>query len=134
MPVTIKLSRKFYEKLGDDLAVELVDWFNKVDATYRGDLREVNELNFARFDAKLEQRLVELDAKWGSKWSALDAKLEQRLVELDAKWGSKWSALDAKLEPRVAQLHADLQTRLATLKGELLAENRQLRREATGAT
>jgi len=133
MPVTIKLSRKFYEKLGEDLANELVDWFNKVDATYRGDLREVNELNFARFDAKLEQRLVELDAKWGSKWSALDAKLEQRLVELDAKWGSKWSALDAKLEQRVAQLHADLQTGLATLKGELLAEIGKLRGETTAA-
>ena len=85
MPVTIKLSRKFYEKLGEDLANELVDWFNKVDATYRGDLREVNELNFARFDAKLEQRLAELDARWGSKWSALDAKLEQQLAKLKAE-------------------------------------------------
>ena len=27
-----------------------------VDATYRSDLRALNELNFARFDAKLEQR------------------------------------------------------------------------------
>ena len=31
-----------------------------MDATYRADLRELNELNFARFDAKLEQRLAEL--------------------------------------------------------------------------
>ena len=38
-----------------------------MDATYRTDLRELNELNFARFDAKLEQRLAELKAelvKW----------------------------------------------------------------------
>ncbi len=35
MPVTARLSRKFYEKLGDDLANELVEWFNMVDATYR---------------------------------------------------------------------------------------------------
>jgi hypothetical protein len=34
-----------------------------VDATYRSDLRELNELNFARFDAKLEQRLAELRAE-----------------------------------------------------------------------
>lgn len=26
--VTAKLSRKFYEKLGDDVANELVEWFN----------------------------------------------------------------------------------------------------------
>ena len=37
-----------------------MEWFNAVDLTYRSDLRELNELNFARFDAKLEQRLAEL--------------------------------------------------------------------------
>ncbi len=60
MPVTAKLSRSFYEKLGDDVANELVEWFNLVDATYRAELKELNELNFARFDAKLEQRVAEL--------------------------------------------------------------------------
>ena len=60
MPVTAKLSKRFYEVLGEDIANELVDWFNAVDLTYRTDLRELNELNFARFDAKLEQRLAEL--------------------------------------------------------------------------
>ena len=63
MPVTAKLSRKFYEKFGDDVANELVEWFNMVDATYRSDLRELNELNFARFDAKLEQRLAQLETR-----------------------------------------------------------------------
>ena len=60
MPVTAKLSRKFCETFGDEIANELVDWFNAVDATYRADLRALNELNFARSDAKLEQRLAEL--------------------------------------------------------------------------
>jgi hypothetical protein len=62
-PVTAKLSKRFYDVLGEDVANELVDWFNAVDLTYRTDLRELNELNFARFDAKLEQGLVELRAK-----------------------------------------------------------------------
>jgi hypothetical protein len=60
VPVTAKLSKRFYEVLGEDVANELVDWFNAVDLSYRTDLRELNELNFARFDAKLEQRLAEL--------------------------------------------------------------------------
>jgi hypothetical protein len=60
VPVTAKLSKRFYDVLGEDVANELVDWFNAVDLTYRNDLRELNELNFARFDAKLEQRLAEL--------------------------------------------------------------------------
>jgi len=59
MPVTAKLSRKFYERLGEDVANELVDWFNAVDATYRNDLREINELNFQRFDARVEQRFAQ---------------------------------------------------------------------------
>jgi len=34
-----------------------------VDLTYRTDLRELNEANFARFDAKLQQRMAELKAE-----------------------------------------------------------------------
>jgi len=64
MPVTARLSSKFYERFGDEIANELVDWFNKVDATYRSELKELNELNFARFDAKLEQRVTELRAEF----------------------------------------------------------------------
>ena len=67
MPVTAKLSRKFYETFGDELANELVEWLNQVDAAYRSDLRDVNELNFARFDAKLDARLADLRSeliKW----------------------------------------------------------------------
>jgi hypothetical protein len=63
VPVTAKLSKRFYEVLGEDVANELVDWFNAVDLSYRTDLRELNELNFARLDAKLEQRLAELSGE-----------------------------------------------------------------------
>jgi hypothetical protein len=63
MPVTVKLSRKFYEKFGDDVANELVELVNSVDTSYRTELREMNELNFARFEAKLEQRIGDLRAE-----------------------------------------------------------------------
>lgn len=83
MPVTAVLSKRFYEKFGEDVTNELVNWFNSVDATYRAELRELNELNFARFDAKLEQRLVtlraDLDTKWTERWASLDAKLDRQL-------------------------------------------------------
>src|SRR5213594_3676033 len=67
VPVTARLSKRFYDVFGEEIATELVDWFNAVDATYRADLRELNELNFARFDAKLEQRLAQVKSdlvKW----------------------------------------------------------------------
>ncbi len=62
MPVTARLSKRFYDQLGEEIASELVDWFNSVDATYRADLHELNELNFARFEAKLGERLAELES------------------------------------------------------------------------
>jgi hypothetical protein len=85
MPVTAKLSRKFYEKFGDELTNELVDWFNMVDATYRSDLRELNEFNFSRFDARLEQRIAELEAKIEIRLAQVEARLETRMAALEAR-------------------------------------------------
>jgi len=82
MPITAKLSRKFYDKLGDDVANELVEWFNQVDATYRADLRELNELNFARFDSKQEQRLAELRSDLRAEFQAAIAQLKAEIAEL----------------------------------------------------
>jgi len=67
MPVTAKLSREFYDRLGDKVVDELVGLLNDVDATFKAELREQNDRNLALFDAKLEQRLAELKAelvKW----------------------------------------------------------------------
>ena len=102
MPVTATLSRKFYEKFGDDLTNELVNWLNQVDAAYRSDLRELNEVNFARFDAKLEQRAAQLDAKIEQRTAALEAKLEQRIAEVKATLG----VLESRLEARMSAFEA----------------------------
>jgi len=91
MPVTAKLSRKFYEKFGDELTNELVDWFNNVDATYRADLRELNELNFGRFDAKLE---------------ALQGRFDAKFEDLEGRFDSKLEALQGRLEARMAAFEA----------------------------
>jgi hypothetical protein len=60
MPVTVTLSSKLQEALGQDLADELVEYLNTVDATSRADLKEVMDLNFARFAAKLDQARAEV--------------------------------------------------------------------------
>lgn len=85
MPVTAKLSRKFYDKLGDEIANELVEWFNAVDATYRSDLRELNEQNFARFEAKLDQRVAELGAEMQVGFARANANLEERMRQLETR-------------------------------------------------
>ena len=56
-----------------------------VDATYRSDLKELNELNFARFDAKLEQRLAELRTELQAEMQAGFARVDRRLAELETR-------------------------------------------------
>ena len=85
MPVTAKLSKRFYDALGEQVANELVDWFNSVDANYRADLRELNELNFARFDAKLEQRIVETNARMDKGFAECNARMDVGFARVDHK-------------------------------------------------
>ena len=58
-----------------------MEWFNSVDATYRSDLKELNELNFTRFEAKLEQRIAELRAEMREGF----ARIDQRFAEFETK-------------------------------------------------
>jgi len=75
MPVTAKLSKAFYERLGEQVTNELVEWFNAVDTTYKSDLRDLVEMQAQRFDAKLQQRIAELRAEMRSGLADLRADL-----------------------------------------------------------
>ena len=108
MPATAKLSLKFYEKFGEEIANELVDWFNQVDTSYRTDLRELNEVNFARFDAKLEQRMAELRAQVEVRISDLDTRWDRRLGELEVRWGNRLSEFRTEFKTEVRELKAEL--------------------------
>ena len=84
-----RLSRRFYEKFGDDLVHELVELLNKMDTTYRSELREINETNFARFEAKLEQRVAELRGELRTEMHSLHGDVLTNLQALKAeliKW------------------------------------------------
>ena len=60
MPVTAKLSREFYDRFGDKVVDELVGLLNDMDATFRAELREINEQNFQRFETLLEKRISDV--------------------------------------------------------------------------
>ena len=89
MPVTAKLSKQFYDRLGEAVTNELVDWFNQVDAAYKSDLKEINELNYARFEAKLEQRVAELRADI----RGIETSLERALKEQTRFYFLAWAVL-----------------------------------------
>ena len=101
MPITAKLSKAFYDRLGEAVANELVDWLNTVDATYRADLRELNELNFSRFDSKLEQRAAELRGE-----------VDRRIAELRGEF--------AELRRDMERGFAEVRAEMHGLKAELI--------------
>lgn len=94
MPVTAKLSRRFYEQLGDDVAGDLVDWFNAVDLTYQTQLKEINELNWERVKATLQ---------------AEAATTRARLADLRAEFIATISATSKEQNSEVAKLRGEME-------------------------
>jgi hypothetical protein len=105
MPLTIKLSRRFYEAMGEDVTNEFVDALNTVDASYRSELRDLFAQQFsgfaAKFEAKLDQRLTTLRAD-------VDQRLTSLRADLDIKWTERWTALDAKIDRKFAAVKSEL--------------------------
>lgn len=109
MPVTAKLSREFYERFGDRVADEFVNWFNQVDATYRSEFKDLFEANFSRLEAELDQRLTAFEARVEQRLAQIEAKVEQRLAQIE----SRVAQIEARVEQRFAELRAALERRLS---------------------
>jgi DNA-binding helix-hairpin-helix protein with protein kinase domain len=121
MPVTARLSRKFYDTFGDELTNELVEWLNSVDVAYRLDLKEFNELNFARFDAKLEQKLTEFDAHVERRLAEFERTVERRLSGFENTMDHRLMELDQKIEQRTLSLRVELSREIARAKVQMMA-------------
>lgn len=81
MPITARLSKAFCDRLGEGIVTELVDLLNLVDETYRAELREANDRNFAHFEALLDKRVVEVNARIDRVESGLNARFDQMKAE-----------------------------------------------------
>jgi len=104
MPVTAKLSRKFYERLGDDIVTELVDWFNAVDSTYQTQLREINDLNWERFKSDMGAMRVE----WRAEIATTRAELRAEIATLGAELRKEMAELAGALRAEMAALRAEM--------------------------
>ncbi|MCH7716949.1 MAG: hypothetical protein IH876_12525 [Gemmatimonadetes bacterium] len=89
--------RGILRKLGHGVADELVDWFNTVDATYRSDLRDLFQGQFAALRHEIEQR-----------FAAFDAKLERRVGELRSGLREEMAGLETRLSHRIDGLRVDM--------------------------
>ena len=122
MPVTAKLSQKFYQRLGDDIATELVEWFNAVDATYRSDVRAIADAQSARIDAQMGQTRAELRQEIGAlgadlrqENASLGASLRLEIGELRgemrmgfASVGDKFQAMEPRTDAKLERLKAEM--------------------------
>ncbi|MDP3773526.1 MAG: hypothetical protein Q8Q85_04600 [Gemmatimonadales bacterium] len=130
MPVTAKLSKKFYETLGDEIANELVEWFNQVDVAYHTGIREQFDTNFARFDAKLEQRVSGLSGSMDLRFARSDAALDRLRQEMDAGFAASEAAsrqVRRETDAGFGQLRQEMDFLRSELRGEFksgLAETR----------
>ena len=105
MPITAKLSNKFYERLGDDVANELVEWLNLVDTSYRQEFRDLFEANFGRVEARL---------------GGVEARVEARLGAMDARIAGLEATMNARMAGLEERLTSRMDAKLADLKSELL--------------
>jgi hypothetical protein len=96
MPVTPRLSRKLHQTLGEEAAQDLVNWMQQMDA---------QELNFARFDARLAEvamraDLAELRQEMNVGFATLRQEMQTGLAELR----QEMAHLETRLERRIADL------------------------------
>ena len=71
-----------------------------MDLTYRTELRELNDLNFGRFDAKVGERLAELRAQLSSIDQRFE-KVDQRFEKVDRRF----EKVDERLDLLSKEIH-----------------------------
>jgi DNA anti-recombination protein RmuC len=116
MPVTARLSKRFYDTFGDEIANDLVDWFNQVDATYRQELREQNDLNWGRVEARISQaeaRIAQAEGRFDARMAEFEARMNAQLAALRAD-------LRAEFHQELTGLRADVDVGLERLRSDLL--------------
>jgi hypothetical protein len=82
--IALNLSQEFYERFGNAATNELVAVLNTISLGYRNELREINELNYARFDAKVGERLAELRAELKQEIAAVRIEVTGVRADVDA--------------------------------------------------
>jgi len=85
MPVTARLLQKLHETLGDDATNDLFSWWDEAATVNRAAVREVADLYFERFDARLSKGLTELRAEMEVKLERFEVRLADQRADL-IKW------------------------------------------------
>src|SRR6266511_481928 len=145
MAITARLSHKLRQTLGDAAAEDLVNWMQQVDAQ-RVELRELNELNFSRIDARLAEAATRADLtqarqEMQSGFARSDAKLAESDGDVRQELQSGLARPDAKLadlrqemqsgfarsDAKLADLRQEMQSGFARSDAKLAAFHEEMR-------
>jgi hypothetical protein len=85
MPVTARLLQRLHESLGDDATNDLFAWWEEAATVNRAAVREVADLYYARFDARLEKGLAEVRAELAKEAAQLRTEMANQRADL-VKW------------------------------------------------
>jgi len=110
MPVTARLSHKLYEAFGEEAGADMVGWMQHIEAQ-RAELRELNELNFGRFEARLSELSRHMDARFtqvDARFAQVDARFTQLEDTMDARFAQFEATIVGRLEAKIEQRTADL--------------------------
>ncbi len=111
-----RLSRRFYETFGDEIANDLVEWFNAVDTTYRQELREQNDLNWGRVEARMGQSEARFEARLGQ----VEARISQAETRFEARLAESEARLRAEFHQEMTGLRADMDVGFERIRSDMV--------------
>ncbi|MFI5311741.1 MAG: hypothetical protein ACHQQ3_10935 [Gemmatimonadales bacterium] len=128
--MTATLAQVLQEKLGSTGAAEMLTWFDETQRDARQELRDLNELNFSRFDARVGERMAvleqRLELRFGERMAALEQRLSERMTALEQRLSERMTALEQKIELVRIQGEKNLEVGLARLEQRIAAGEARL--------
>jgi len=85
MPVTARLLQRLHESLGDEATNDLFSWWEEAATVNRAAVREVADLYYARFEARLEKGLAEVRSEMTSGLALVRSEMASQRADL-IKW------------------------------------------------
>jgi hypothetical protein len=108
MPYTAKFSRRFYEKLGDQVVNELVDWLNTVDLTYKSELKEINGIYLKRVEALIAGESSRLEAKFDVQVATLRGEMEAGFASVRGEMEAGSASMRGEFRSEMAAMRTDM--------------------------
>ncbi len=100
VPVTLKLSKRFYGTFGQEVTNELVDTLNAVDISYRAEFRELFGAHFGQLRTEMDKLAVELRAEM----KQIESRFESRFIQQDGRIAAFQEKLSGDLKSMKPEL------------------------------